>query len=354
MAGLTIGFGGISEMRSQWVDATRGVAIILVVIGHVIQFGSHGVFDIFTNPLFVVIYAFHMPLFIFISGYLSFRSFASRPEFSVVGDRVRRLLLPIAAWAILGGTAVAVTLQLLEGNVDFPSLIKSVVSGLIPGATLWFLWVLFVAYVALACAIWLGRRIGRFAIPLSVVVVFTVPLSTEIAFYQVKWLYVFFVAGYLAYSWKAKLKRFERPATAACTALFVCLLMAWQRHDSVYVSRMDVIDDDLVTTAFSWAFRYAIGFAGVVATIGIVRAITRRRSLNNLSRIGVASMGVYCLETYLLLPLTVLPSPSYSAGVYFGLYVPVISVLIVSICYLVTSRAIKPSRPLRVALLGGR
>ena len=58
---------GICENRILWVDAARGIGMMLVVLGHAI---SDTTMD---NPLlsrlFYFIYSFHMPLFFFISGY---------------------------------------------------------------------------------------------------------------------------------------------------------------------------------------------------------------------------------------------------------------------------------------------
>lgn len=52
--------------RILYLDYTRGFAILLVIIGHLIQFNfQSGV----NNRLFDIIYSFHMPLFFFISGY---------------------------------------------------------------------------------------------------------------------------------------------------------------------------------------------------------------------------------------------------------------------------------------------
>ena len=51
--------------RNQFYDVMRGVAILLVVIGHGIQYGYS---DYDNNILFRIIYSFHMPLFMFISG----------------------------------------------------------------------------------------------------------------------------------------------------------------------------------------------------------------------------------------------------------------------------------------------
>ena len=56
--------------RNRMLDSLKGFAIFLVVLGHVIQtvFAPDS-YD--SNVIFKIIYSFHMPLFIFISGYLS-------------------------------------------------------------------------------------------------------------------------------------------------------------------------------------------------------------------------------------------------------------------------------------------
>ncbi len=54
--------------RLEYVDQIRGFAILLVIVGHLIQFNQIGGGD--SNPLFNVIYSFHMPLFFMISGYI--------------------------------------------------------------------------------------------------------------------------------------------------------------------------------------------------------------------------------------------------------------------------------------------
>lgn len=59
--------------RDISLDIAKGVLILLVVIGHGFQYafgsnyGQSGLF--FINPIYRAIYMFHMPLFMFISGY---------------------------------------------------------------------------------------------------------------------------------------------------------------------------------------------------------------------------------------------------------------------------------------------
>lgn len=51
-----------SDQRIQWVDIAKGIAILLMIIGHEIPGGSR---------LYALIFSFHMPLFFILSGYTS-------------------------------------------------------------------------------------------------------------------------------------------------------------------------------------------------------------------------------------------------------------------------------------------
>ncbi len=52
------GGNGVERKRLMWLDAARGIGILLVLLGH-------------TSPSFgKFIYGFHMPLFFIISGFL--------------------------------------------------------------------------------------------------------------------------------------------------------------------------------------------------------------------------------------------------------------------------------------------
>ena len=51
--------------RLSYVDVLKGYAILLVILGHSIQ---NTVLDFDGNIVFRVIYSFHMPLFMILSG----------------------------------------------------------------------------------------------------------------------------------------------------------------------------------------------------------------------------------------------------------------------------------------------
>lgn len=120
------------------------MAILLVVVGHFIQENS---VQSASSPLFGWIYGFHMPLFMFISGYMAFKT--TRVDnftdfLSFLKNRSLGLLVPYFAW------------PLIVDNFFFTSHRKSDLLEVAVDLThkwnhLWFLWYLFfllLAYVA--------------------------------------------------------------------------------------------------------------------------------------------------------------------------------------------------------------
>jgi fucose 4-O-acetylase-like acetyltransferase len=136
----------INNNRDAFLDIAKGLAIILVVVGHVIQ-GSSEKFD--DLLWFRVIYSFHMPLFVFLSGAVAAIAFRSDSIQDGIGSALRRaktkiskatlrLLLPFLAWCVIN--------QLIYHHSD------SVISALIlafrrPDTALWFLLAIFYCIV---------------------------------------------------------------------------------------------------------------------------------------------------------------------------------------------------------------
>ena len=85
--------------RIEYIDSLKGFAIILVVLGHVTDGYFFSRFnpaadDIFW-PICNVIYAFHMPLMMLISGYLFFAAYIKRDAEKNVTVKWKRLLIHI-------------------------------------------------------------------------------------------------------------------------------------------------------------------------------------------------------------------------------------------------------------------
>lgn len=79
--------------RVSWIDATKGLGIALIVLGHITSVET-------PSALYVFIYAFHVPLFFFVSG-LTLKP--GRETFGAMWQsKVRSLLVPYLCYALLG------------------------------------------------------------------------------------------------------------------------------------------------------------------------------------------------------------------------------------------------------------
>ncbi|MCM1032316.1 MAG: acyltransferase family protein [Odoribacter sp.] len=85
----------IAKPRLHYFDMLKGVAIFLVVMGHII---TMCVREVDRTALFKFIERIHMPLFFFISGWFTFKISADgRVAIPKIGQRALRLLLPMVA-----------------------------------------------------------------------------------------------------------------------------------------------------------------------------------------------------------------------------------------------------------------
>lgn len=116
----------IMKQRICYLDNMKGVAIILVVIGHIMQF-SFG----FETSQPVKFLCFHMPLFFYISGFLAYKKVASLSDLCErLIKRGMTLLIPYVVFLIAW--------CLFSGNTDPIGILMG------GGGRYWFLYTLFI------------------------------------------------------------------------------------------------------------------------------------------------------------------------------------------------------------------
>lgn len=130
---------GILNRKTRLVafDIARAFAIILVVIGH----WNPADAPVGWNDFVKWIYTFHMPLFLFISGYLFSRSDKSYKALLI--SKIKRLLIPYLTVSI-----IIITIKLLtSGNLSLENPVSAMSYIEIlwkpsAGYFLWFIWTL--------------------------------------------------------------------------------------------------------------------------------------------------------------------------------------------------------------------
>ena len=94
------------KQRNATVDYIRGIAILLVIIGHTVS--NNGIVDYSGSGLYRVIFALQMPLFMLVSGYVTVYSKPIESAGmlgSFIGRRSLGYLLPWTVWTIFRGFA---------------------------------------------------------------------------------------------------------------------------------------------------------------------------------------------------------------------------------------------------------
>ncbi len=114
--------------RIQWLDILKGFAIFLVVVGHSARPGT---------SLHAGIYAFHMPLFFFLSGYAMALSMKPGRIFYLVKRRFVSVLVPYVVWTCLFAYVFA------SYKCAYSVSLTSHLHQIIVGRLLWFLPALF-------------------------------------------------------------------------------------------------------------------------------------------------------------------------------------------------------------------
>ncbi|MFC9857616.1 MULTISPECIES: acyltransferase family protein [unclassified Streptomyces] len=149
-----------AKKRDPYFDNVKYLAIVLVAVAHAwepVMDGSRA-----TRALYLVVYTFHMPAFILISGYFS-RSFDMTPA------KVRRLVTGVAVPYVLFETAYALFKRYAGGSPDEP------VSLLDPLFLTWFLVALFIWRVT--TPIW---RTLRHPLPVALAIAVLASVSPDI------------------------------------------------------------------------------------------------------------------------------------------------------------------------------
>lgn len=131
--------------RKQWLDIAKGIAIILMVIGHT------SIPNIASN----FIYAFHMPLFFIASGFTS--NFKKHSPSSYMKHKFRIIILPFLIYSVI----VSIMLHAI-GQMNFIHLLSNGWEGY----ALWFIPVLFLASILAMLTSHVGNAPFRYGIML--------------------------------------------------------------------------------------------------------------------------------------------------------------------------------------------
>lgn len=352
------------KQRNQYLDILRGVALIFMVFGHCLQYGNGTEFiqtsGFFYNRVFAVIYSFHMPLFILISGYLfSFTVVRCSNWKSFLKNRFERILLPIIGWQtfhyLIKGYSI-----LQNEEITFVNLVIKYVRSWF--TDIWFLW----AIIYCSLAVYLVRKYLNDRIYMYFIIMFLTLVTPDNAanLHLYKYMYPFFVSGYLFGKYYKDIRQYILKMGifklfVAALAGYLVLFHFWRIDSYIYTSGYSLWGKENMVKQFGIdMYRMAIGFAGcavVVFGIKFLYGYARQQKVAEvfwkmIALIGQQSLCIYLLSSEMVHWFL----EDYSDYYHFSYLGTVLeTIILIAICYWISVLISKISILNRV-LLGGK
>ena len=314
--------------RNDFIDIVKGVLITLVCVGHANQYAILHNREFWHDPLFKAIYMFHMPLFMAVAGYISFRGISTTPSLTkYVKRRSISYLLPIFTWAIICQVAV----YTLSGHATIETLHYEIIYKAINH--LWFLWALLVSIALTAIANSTGKY-RLFVLVLLFIVTLVLPEKGSI--YLFKYTFPFFVSGFYCATFDfSRIEFTNLKRLTVILALGSCLcFIFWEKNTYVYITKMTISMDNLWNIFYRW-------IAGIVVSTFIVLLLLRCSSSipdkikKMLIDAGRESIYIYILQNFgfLLISRSNIPVFQPNSNIILGDFISiVIGLLITYIC----------------------
>ena len=279
--------------RDIGVDALRGLAILLVVLGHSISNAENLYLATSYNPRYYLsnfLYTFHMPLFMLIGGYVLFNKRIR------VRDRAVRLLLPFFAW-IPVNWFVNRYIHHFAWQVKFwPTLKQSVME---PGLGLWFLPTLFLCSMLLIPVLHLERWkswMGEVSLAAIFIGVNFIPYE-KLGVMQVKYFFFYFAVGYLAAKYRPRVERLGAEqinvTLLGLSVVFLALFTILYYYGRIQPYTFPFSLRDLLKTPSVYLVRYLMALLGIISSVAFIRALKTGRTRNVFAWFGLVTMEIY-------------------------------------------------------------
>lgn len=277
--------------RIKYWDIIKGIAILLVFIGHAFYDISH--------PISLIIYSFHMPLFMIVSGYFFFFTL-KKDTWYIIRSKFVATMIPVFL------TTFLLFFEKFDPDLNLIGHLKAYWGLSI--RNLWFLWAYFInAMIVLVVCRCVKNEPWRLILLSLIFVIF---LLTPDYWEQTgtKFMFPCFVFGYYmnAHSLPELEKRHPFIVSIICITVYIALFLAFRIDYTFYYSKVYIFNGYYppVKMLLVNLYRVGIGIFGSLALMCIVHNLMslskRPVGRNNiLAVIGSQTLGMYITHIYL-------------------------------------------------------
>ncbi|QJA09388.1 acyltransferase [Romboutsia sp. CE17] len=312
--------------RNEKIDFLKGLAIFLVVWGHSIQYSMNKESDYFLNSTFKVIYSFHMPLFMIISGYLFQKSINKDNFKELIYKKIKSLIVPAISWYTLYSLIKIIAKVVLNKSniiVDMYNYFKGI------PYQFWFLFILF--YLSIIAIV--GRKIflDRLTYYISIFFILLL-LPDKLNIQYLKFMYPYFFIGYFYNNYRDIFIKHKNNIFKVSIVLFLFLIIGWKKDYYIYTTGMSFYNVDIVDKIFIVIYRYVIGIIGSLLVIVSGDKLYKLDKNKVFSKLGKYTLSIYIIQSYLMMVLDKITININNIYIYNYIYTPIISVIIIMIC----------------------
>lgn len=316
--------------RLFYVDTLKGFTILCVVLGHIIQY-SYNNFD--ENHLFRYIYAFHMPLFMMISGFVSSTTPSSIITFTI--KKGQHLILPFIVWGIFS--------SILHQELNISHIISLFIY---PDTGLWFLWVLFFISIFYNLSLNISQKYKINKYKCFIFTLFFLFIISKLSHglggsHLISWYFIFFICGVILRS----IQKLPSNTKILSLLLLIFLILGfyWKRIEAPISISTNIV----LTALCTYCYKIITALTACIFLFTFYKSIENLKSKvqNLLQLFGKETLGIYAIHYYFISiweQLGLEPSIIYVA----------LELIFISVFSLLSVKILKINKHLSFILLG--
>ncbi len=314
--------------RILWLDNLKAFLILVVVLSHSIIFTEN---DSESNVLLRFIVSFQMPLFMFVSGFVSYKH---SPSLSVISRRFKQCVIPFFIWSLI--------ICLIKCNWHIESVLLYPVNGT------WFLWALFWinSLVVICCSLskkyHIPEEISCIILALCLIVINKLlPDSNLLAINLIALHFINFSIGYFSRKYIEYLMMIPKKVFLICSGAFF-ILAYFNKGNFMFAGLPSSLHVILDIMCGFFSFSLFVPF--------FLKFLDRK--IPFVSNLGGMTLGIYVVHIGIftwLIHHNILSTDM--GGMLYALYVTILTIIVFFLTYVICF-VIEKSRVLSKVLLG--
>ncbi len=322
----------MKKERIKSLDFLKGFAIFLVFVGHAI-YRCHA--DAYNDRLFNYIYSFHMPLFMFISGYFSFKLMNNWND---IKKKFYQLVVPIIAYSIIAGF-------IFKGEYHVNQFVDILHN---PENGLWFFHVLFYISVFYILAnLFYNKVLGRLHAHIRLDCYYVIVMLLGFCVSSILAVYfkknnieadfgtplfskhcVYYLAGILTkLHWDKIRPLLLKVVWPSIPIWFVLATFFGFEHKPTFIEHPNIFVDT--------AYYYITGFAGIAMAFSLAIRFVKQESnnsfVNTFTYLGTITLGLYAVHSAFLMKLVSVVVLPFYLNYWLSLFLVTFASLLLSI-----------------------